>query len=313
MSAIITAAITAGTALVIGFLGVLFSINYRLGRLASADEFLREEGVKTRDQVESSKREIQEQMRLDVQQLRSESEQTREQMRLDVQQLRSESEQTREQLRLDVQQLRSESEQTREQLRLDVQQLRSESEQTREQLRFEAAVALRKRETREQLRSESEQTREQLRLDVQQLRSESEQKASSSCAPKASRADALGCAAVALRKRADTGADAPVRGSIAGGDAASRGTYAGGDAASRGAYPGADARREYAVKRTCALGKRTDAGGNTSPGRRPRFSSSRFRWHDRVSHTSDLILPHLYQGGNRLHGPGLPAMASPSG
>ena len=65
----------------IGFLGVLFSINYRLGRLSSADEFLREDGVKTRELVESSKREIQEQMRSDVQQLRSESEQTRGEIR----------------------------------------------------------------------------------------------------------------------------------------------------------------------------------------------------------------------------------------
>lgn len=53
----------------IGFLGVLFSINYRLGRLAGADELLREDDVKTRGRVGSSTSEIHEQMR-------SESEQT---------------------------------------------------------------------------------------------------------------------------------------------------------------------------------------------------------------------------------------------
>ena len=161
MNAIIAAAITAGTALVIGFLGVLFSINYRLGRLASADEFLREDGVKTRELVESSKREIQEQLRSDVQQLRSENELTREQMR-------SENEQTREQLRSDVQQLRSENELTREQMRLLEDRLREEMRLLGDRLREE--MRLQDERIREEMRLQEERIREQMRTENEQLR-----------------------------------------------------------------------------------------------------------------------------------------------
>ena len=136
MSALIAGGITAGAALVIAFLGLIFSIHYRLGKLASADEFLQKGNLDTQELV-----------RLEVRQLRSENEQTREQMRLD-------SQESREQMRLLEDRLR-------EQMRLDSQeskeQMRLLEDRIREDMRFQ------EERTRELIRSESEATRAEIR------------------------------------------------------------------------------------------------------------------------------------------------------
>lgn len=114
MSALIAGGITAGAALVIAFLDLIFSIHYRLGKLASADEFLQKGNLDTQELV-----------RLEVRQLRSENEQTREQMRLDSQESREQMRLLEDRIREDM---RLQEERTRE-------LIRSESEATRAEIR----------------------------------------------------------------------------------------------------------------------------------------------------------------------------------
>ena len=125
MNVIIAGAITAGAALAIALLGFMMSINFRLGRLASADEFLQKGNLDTQELVRS-----------EVQQLRSENEQIRQQMR-------SDSQESREQMRLLEERLREE--------------MRLQDERTREEMR------LQDERTRELIRSEGEQTRAEIR------------------------------------------------------------------------------------------------------------------------------------------------------
>ena len=135
MNAIIAGAITAGAALAIALLGFMMSINFRLGRLANADEFLQKGNYDTQEVVRS-----------EVQKLHSENEQIREQMRLD-------SQESREQMRLL-------EERMREQMRLDSQESREQMRLREERMREE--MRLQEERTRDLIRSEGEQTRAEI-------------------------------------------------------------------------------------------------------------------------------------------------------